>query len=237
MKKFVLVFVVCLILFVFGALYFCGSFGQSNQYNVTSQIEYNFFNLTAKRYFAECYFGERESVFEYDGNSTPKVEYGIFRVILNFSSDYAQSINAYIKINGKEKIYILEKNPFDNSFMCDICKVYYDDADIQILIENIDDDYQQFSSVSSNWNIDFQKAMNLSFKYLKNFAIKNTNNFEGYLTIVYNRNLVDTQYFWCYRLVTKDNQVKLVLFDTNLGDVILMSWNYQINLIYLTQAW
>ena len=46
---------------------------------------------------------------------------------------------------------------------------------------------------------------------------------EGYLTIIYNNNDNDTLYFWCYRVVTKNNKTKLVVFDIENGDIILMS--------------
>ena len=232
MKKFLCVFVSVLIIFITLYICFYGSYGKSKQYSVTSQIEYNFFNLSTDRYLAECYFGEREEYFEYDGNSTQKVEYGIFRVIMFALSDCTQNLKANIKINNKEKIFILEKNPFDNSFMCDICQICDDNDCIEIIIENIDNNYQKFNCISANWNINYKKAINMSFKYLKEFALKNNNNFEGYLTIVYNKNLTDTLYFWCYRIVTKDNQVKLVVIDTNFGDVVLMSWNIAIILLY-----
>ena len=223
MKKILLTFVSSVLIFMILYVCFYGSFGKSIKYNVTSQIEYDFFNLNTDRYFAECYFGEREEYFEYDGNSTQKVEYGIFRVVMLALSDYTQNLKANIKINNEEKVYILEKNPFDNSFMCDICRICTQNDCIEIMIENIDYNFKSLNCISLNWKIDYKSALNLSFKYLKDFALKNNNNFEGYLTIVYNKNLTDTLYFWCYRIVTKNNQVKLVVFDTNFGDIILMS--------------
>ncbi len=222
MKKY-FCFVIIFVVFIVSYYFLNNNISVSKKHNMSSQIEYNYFNLQAERYFAECNFGVRELYFEYDGESTQKVDYGIFRVVLNFSSDYAKSLNAVIKINDKTVDVVLEKNPFDNSFMCDICKVCSVDDDIEILIENIDFFYNKFNPVTSTWNIDYQKALDLSFIYLNDFIKQNKKSCEGYLTIIYSKYELETTYFWCYRVVTNDHQTRLVVFDINKGDIVLMS--------------
>ena len=222
MKKYIpLVFIIFLLV----VAYFCfnQNVGESNKYNLSSQIEYNYFNLYTQRYNAECMFGVREINFDYDGKSTEKVEYGIFKITFLFQNNYAKNIDVNLKINNKINQYKFEQNPFDGSFMCDICKTYYENDLIEIMVNNIDDNYKNFTPISNAWKIDYKKAINIIFNYSKNFVKNNKNSFEGFLTIIYNKNLKDTEYFWCYRFVTNDRYNKLYVIDVNSGDIVLIS--------------
>ena len=207
------------------------SITKSEKYNLCSQLEYNYFNVKADRYFAECYSGLRESYFEYDGVPTQKVEYGIFRVVLDIPSNYAKVLYANIKINDLCFDIIMEKNPFDDSYMSDCCKIFASDDNIGIMIENIDYNHNDFSHVSDTWLIDYKEAIDIAFKTLDGFIKENKSICEGYLTIIYNKNNNDTLYFWSYRIVTKNNKSVLVVIDVYNGDVVLISWLKKIFLI------
>lgn len=223
MKKF-MPYLLIFLLFIIACLIFNLSYGKNSQVKLSSQIQYNYFSLKVDRYFAECYFGLRENNFEYDGISTEKVEYGIFKINLYGNNDYAKKINVNIKINNNEKIYILEKNPFDNTFMCDIGKIYSDEDTIEILVENVDDDYNTMQSISADWKINHNLALKNGFNYLKKFIFQNKNNCECYLTIIYNNGDAETSYFWAFKVITTNSKSKLVVITPDNGDIVLMSW-------------
>lgn len=191
------------------------------QIELTSQLQYNYFYTQTNRYFAECNFGIREIDFEYNGIATSKLEYGIFKVNLYKNNNYATKLNATIKINNKSYVYILEKNPFDSSFMCDIKKSYGDNDIIEIYIENIDDCFNEFISKSKDWSVNYNYILKKGFKSLKHF-IKNNKNCECYLTIIYNKYNQQTSYYWMFKALSNNGESKIVIFDIN-GDIVLKS--------------
>ena len=225
MKKFSqkIVVISFIIIFLIG-LSFYAFFGVDyGEYFYTSQIEYGYYIANSSRYFAEFNFGQREAIFEYDGVPTTKVEYGIFKITLKEPNNYADNLSGKVNINDQVQTIILEKNPFDDSFMCDIEKIAIDETQILLCLDNLDDDYIEFVPKFKEWGIKYPKALKMGYTYLREFRDKNKNCFEGYLTIVRNNQIDDTQYFWCYRVINKTSDVKLVVFDVENGDIVLMS--------------
>ncbi len=225
MKKYV-IFITIIIICVAGIVCINLYFGRSQIYNMTSQLQHNYFMKNTDRYFVEFYSGERENVFEYNGVSTQKVAYGIFSVKLFGDNNYAKSLNTFVKLNGKEYIYILEKNPFNSTFMCDVGSVFDDDASIEILIENLDDSYVKLDCISNSFNISYYNALEKGFNVLKNFIKQNSKNnksCECYLTIVYNKYNNNTNYFWAFMVKTSNLQSKNAVIDAFNGEVVFVS--------------
>ncbi len=225
MKKH-LIFVIIILASVLGLLCINLYFGRSQMYNMSSQLQHNYFMKTTDRYFAEFYSGEREQSFEYNGISTPKIAYGIFSIKLFGDNNYAKSLNAFVKLNGNEYIFILEKNPFNGTFMCDVGSVFKDDANIEILIENIDDGYVKLDCVSNSFKINCYRALEKGFDTLKSFIKENSKNnksCECYLTIAYNKFDEETNYFWVFMVKSSNLQSKNAVIDVFSGDVLFVS--------------
>ena len=139
MKKYV-VHVSIFILFVIFCIVYRYSYGKTEQRFMCSQIEYNYLYVNTDYYDATLRFGERESYFRRDGIRTRKKEYGVLTIKFFGDVSYAQNIVARIKVDGEDYLCILEKNPFDQSFMCDIERVLKY-KDIQLYVDNVDFDY------------------------------------------------------------------------------------------------
>ncbi len=207
------------------ALIFCFlPYGASEKYNLMSNIQQNYYCVQTERYFAEFYCGERESVFEYDGYSKPKMQYGIFRIKVFGNVNYANSINIIAKIDDKKLQLCLEKNPFDNTFMCDIEKIYNSNS-VEIFVENIDEKFNVLQNISSNWNFDYNNAINKGFDELKDFISENNkkgNSCECYLSIIYNKYNFETNYFWSFNVRTSAFKSKTVVFQVEDGESVLI---------------
>lgn len=220
MKKIFFISIFVLIGFV---LFYILNFGISDttMYNITSQIQYNYFLLVNDKYKAEFSSGLREDYYEYDGISNPKVEYGIIKVSLNSFSGYAKEIEISLKIDGKVFSYILEKNPFEDCFMCDIEQIIQEKNKIEIFVNNIDDDYQILECISSLWKTDYKKAQRYSFNILKDFIKQNLKlNCECYLTIECEDNI---NYYWFFKVQTSKLESKIIVFDINTCEIVLKS--------------
>ncbi len=215
MKKY-LVHVSIFALFLIFCLLYKISYGKTQQNLMCSQIEYDYFYLKTDYYTATLRFGVRERFFRHDGIRTQKKEYGVLTVQFYGDVPYAQNIVARLKVNNEELIQILEKNPFDSSFMCDLKKVYNFDT-FMLYMDNVDFEYHKFVRITEQFNSNYNKALNFSFKELKSFIDENIDDIECYLTL----KQVNSQYFWYFLAVGK-TQTKFILFDHNLN-IYLMS--------------
>ena len=177
-----------------------------------SQIEYNYLYVNTDYYDATLRFGERESYFRRDGIRTRKKEYGVLTIKFFGDVSYAQNIVARIKVDGEDYLCILEKNPFDQSFMCDIERVLKY-KDIQLYVDNVDFDYHSFVDVTKNFKAQYTKALSFSFKQLKPFIDQNKDSVECYLTI---RSEDNSKYVWCFVAVS-EYETKFILFDDMLN--------------------
>ena len=215
MKKYVvhLCIFVCFVMFCFVYKY---SYGLTQRKYLCSQIEYSYYEVETDYYSATLRFGERESYFRRDGIRTQKKQYGVITVKLFGDISYATSIAARLNINDNVSLLILEQNPFDQSFMCDIEKVYNSD-NILFYIDNIDFQYNQFMCVNNDFSTTYDNAIKFGFDKLKPFIDQNIDMVECYLTI----QKYGETYVWYFYAVGK-TEVKFVLFDDKLN-VLAMS--------------
>lgn len=194
--------------------------GKNNMYKITSQIQKTYFINTTSRYVAEFSTGKREQVFEYNGISTDKVDYAVLKIKFFEDTNFANSINVKIKYNDKEITAVLEKNPFDLSFMCDLKHLFKGNS-IQILIENVDDDFVSLECVSTKWQINYEEALKIGFKALKNFIKQNQ--CECYLTVGYEKYNLETIYFWIFNVKAKNTSSKNVVINVDDGEIVFVS--------------
>lgn len=217
MKKYV-VHVSIFLLFIIFCFIYNFSYGKIAQNVMCSQIEYDYFCLETDYYNAKLRFGVRESYFRRDMIRTQKKQYGVLTIKFFGDVPYAQNVVARLKIRDEEIMCILEKNPFDSSFMCDIERVYKADK-ILLYVDNVDFQYHDLTSVTSSFNADYSKALDFSFKTLKSFIDENKDAVECYLTI---RQSDDNQQYLWYFVAVGKTQTKFILFDHNLN-ICLMS--------------
>ena len=196
---------------------FC-TLGESKKFNMMSQIQYNYFFLKEERYVAEFSCGLREEVFDYDGVSTSKVHYGIIKVKLLNSNNYASRIKIYLSINKKSQDFILEKNPFEDNFVTDTYLFIKETDIVEIFVENVNTEYKQMNCISKHWISDCHKVLNISFKENKQFIKENSKNgksCECYLSVIYNKYQDTTNYYWLFQIYTSSLKSKYIVLDVN----------------------
>ena len=222
MKKIVIIILILCSIFL---LWFFknGEIGESQKLNISSQIQYSLFVLNTDKYTAELSFGIREDDFEYDGKSNSKLEYGVLKVFIKGFTGYANKIETVLSIESQNYVYELEKNPFDNMFVCDMQKIINGNKNIQIQIPLLDEMFYSFENISKNWKIDYKVALNIGFKEMKGFILENNNaskSCEIYLTAIDNGRH-DTEYFWLFKVQTSQLKTKIIVIDTKTCEIVL----------------
>lgn len=197
------------------------SFGENYKYQISSQIQYNIFNIKTEKYTAKLSSGIREEDFEYDGKSSSKLEYGLIEVSIKGFTDYAKEIDIVINLDKQNTVYTLEKNPFNNSFVCDIGKTIKDNNIIKVQIPLIDEAFYELECISSMWPTNYKHALNVGFNEFRSF-IKQSSSCEIYLTIV-DGDANDNNYFWLFRVQTIQLKTKILVIDIKTGEIVLKS--------------
>ncbi len=215
MKKYDIYIVLGMLICVFCFLYNF-SYGKTKMYSLCSQIEYDYYFLSSQYYTADLRFGLRESVYRHDLVVTQKIPYGVLTVKFFGDVPYAQNVVARLLIDDEEITCILEKNPFDSSFVCDLKKVY-SQSEISLYVDNVDSGYTKLTCANLNFESNYDKALNFAFKQFKSFIDK-TRQVECYLTI-YSED--QSNYYWSFVIFTQ-SEIRFVIFDDNLN-IMLMS--------------
>lgn len=189
-------------------------------------------DLTSVFFFAdtdfgkiEVYSGQREEYFEYNGISTPKVDYGIIKICFDKPND-KNIIDVSLQIDDEISNLILEQNPFDQSYMVDIEKQISANAVIKIKI--LDDNYVEtiVECQSKNWKISDKDALEIAGKNMKDFLSENSKNgldYECYLKVVHNIQDGERLYFYTFSVKTTQGKSANIVIDVNTGEVLVKS--------------
>ncbi len=215
MKKYVVHLCILLIFIVFCFVYKY-SYGLTQRRYFCSQIEYSYYRAETDYYSATLRFGERESYFRRDGIRTQKKQYGVVTVKFFGDVPYTSSVVARLCVDNDVIFLVLEQNPFDQTFMCDIEKVFHSD-NISIYLDNVDFKYHTLSCVNDGFSSSYDDAIKFGSLKLKPFIDQNLDVVECYLTIQKQENC----YVWYFYAVGK-TEYKFVLFDDKLN-VLAMS--------------
>lgn len=211
---------------VFSCLLFCAcSINVKTIIEKTSDLTSTFFFSSTDFGCVEVYCGQREQIFEYDGISTKKVDYGIVKVCFDEKTEY-KTIDAQLKIDDEVLDLVLEQNPFDQSYMVDIEKQISQNANLTLKIPNINVNNLEVECQSNKWKISDKDALEIAGKTLKEFMTTNSKNnvdYECYLKVVHN--IQDGQRLYFYTFSVKTTQLKTtnILIDVYSGEVLVKS--------------
>ena len=173
----------------------------------------------------EVYSGQRESQFEYDGISTPKVDYGIIKICFDEKKDQ-NTIDISLQLDNELSSFTLEQNPFDQSYMVDIEKQISQNTVVKIKI--LDNNSQEIivDCQSKKWKISDKDALEIAGKSLKDFFAENSKNgldYECYLKVVHNIQDGERLYFYTFSVKTTQGKSVNIVIDVNNGEVLVKS--------------
>lgn len=223
MKKFAFVLV---IIMLFLSVYFMWnlSFGNSQKYNLCSQIEQYIFYAKAEKYEATIKVGERESCFDYDGVSNKRTNYALLEITPNNFNENVKSLQLIIYIGSSRRNVTLVKNPFKSSFLVDLETKIDKTEKVLVWVEKVDSEkFLQLENISLNFSTSYKKAIDLGFLAYKKFIKQNTKDggCEVFLTIQQNKDF--ETYFWKFFVVTSKRQTKTLLIDTKTPEILIMT--------------
>ena len=220
MKKFIVLLCFCLLILPIqsGCSFSLNSAVKANM----SEIRKNVFEAENEKFKVSFMSGQRENPYYYDGVSEKKCDFGIFTV---YFKEFVGALKVpfIATINDQKYEGVLEKNPFNESYMVDIERSVSDEDSIMIQIDN--NSAISLSNISSSWNISWQDALDIGIKELneelRSVYIKGVFNGECYLKPITDDNFISGEYFWAFILVNTRFERFTVVFDVNSGEVLV----------------
>ena len=221
---FIKILSICFLLFCPLIFVACGQ-ANLNDYSHECISEYrkNLFIAKTGLFSATFTSGEREENYMMDGAKTKLVDFGVLTI--NFNSQLDDNAPQFeLKINDKTFADVLERNPYDGTFVYDTMCQVDDTATIELYLIDIDQ-REKLVCVSSGWSADYKEAINIfNQKYSKELKSHTTNgklDGEIYVKIVSTNKDIKNIY-WYVLCVCKNGDMYASLIDPN-TKVILQS--------------
>ena len=173
--------------------------------------------------------GYREQDYVINGNATNLIEFLVLTFYVDGFEAYDFLEASYILNIGIERFTgNLELNPYDNSLVADIGKMYNITENVMAKLMLNGKTYKiYFKSVSALWNIDADAAINIycnSFrKELEHFVTYDKLNGEVYVKILQEDKIEG--YYWYITMVTPSGKSISAVIDIDSGNVITNSVN------------
>ena len=222
-KLFSLMLFFCVLIF---SLYGCKSKETIEDmcFNEASEIRTNFYVDQVEDLVLTFSSGVREKDYNLDASHIDNnIEFGLL-TLYSVSKKYLdeQSSEFLIVVCGESINNKFEKNPFDGSLVCDICKEV-DAKEFEVEVK-VNGEVYNFNLVdqSAFWNVDYYDAFNIACvnnKKILSSYVKN-NKFEGeiYIKVSYNFS-INLNGEWYIKFLMKNKTIH-VLVDKNSGSII-----------------
>lgn len=219
-RSFVYIVIVVLALFFGGILSGCSNVQIEGL--VSTQIcetRDNFFCKKNDDFVATFTDGMREEPFKMDGTKGKMVEYGV--VVVRDLSNLMKKLSFELEIDGQIIVANFEKNPFDGTFVFDICKKVGKNAQIKLKIDG-SQDALLLENVSQHWSCNQTKALNVFVNAKRDKLLENVKNgkFEGEIFVKIVGEEVSNDMFYYILCVTKNGEVLSTLVDVNTCEIV-----------------
>lgn len=200
-----------LTLFALTALLFVGC-GKVGVENFMSECTTIYFAGSNEDGHASISVGERENPYIKDGVHEKTCEYSL--ICLDIGGYYNMRLSVQVNINGRDNKVELEL--VNGTYMCDL--EYKLKADDKITIKYNDKEIE-LKNVSSEFAIDYVKAIEIGSETLKAELAAQKDGFECYLRVLGDMN-GENELFWCFTVLGRDGESKNCIIDVKDGSII-----------------
>lgn len=191
-----------------------------------SEVRQNFFIANDNLSNLSLSSGYREDPYAIDGQHKDVVPFGV--VVFRTSLSNVSEPSFVLNIGDEVFEGVMERNPYDNTFVTDIENLVPDDSVVKMSIFIEDDTYNfDFKNISKEWNIDYSQAFEIGLDTLTDYiqSLKKGNVFNGecYVKVVSDPNNLLNIYYWYVAIVDNQGNSHAVVIDVTSGDVLSQS--------------
>ncbi len=205
------------------SLFGCGKSLQTRIEENLSEHTCVYYYAEGEGYYATLSSGEREDEYLLNGKSEKKVDFALLAIKPSVGTS-EKIIKANVAINGESKLYELELNDLNFTYMVDLEQRLSGDESISVEYAG---QTLEMQNLSKDFAIDDVKAIEIACNELsdKIDGIRRGNNLnaECYLRVLDKKANNFDNMFWCFTVVTTDKQTFSVIISTVDGSILAKS--------------
>lgn len=167
--------------------------------------------------------GTREQNYVVNGYCTDSIAFGVltFKLLTDINIDTA---NYVLTIGTTRYDGILERNPYDNTYMCDVkTLINTNDVITAKIIAGEFVESVELNNITADWNVNSDNALKLAVseltKELKTFIENDEFKAECYIKIV-NDDEVNEMYYWYVSFVGRNGKTYAVIIDPISNEIL-----------------
>ncbi len=208
-------------LFKVGLLFFCaivmcgGCFNVNKFYdfakNNIAEIRQNMYVGETDNLKVSLISGNREKDYVVNGFATSLVEFAVLTFMFKSEIVLPETVNYVLTVGTVRYDGVLEQNPYDGSFVCDVKKIINsNDVITAKIIAGEFVESVEVKSVLTGWNVDSSNALKLACSELKNELANFLENdefyAECYIKIINDPDVDKNNYFWYVNFVGRNGK-------------------------------
>jgi hypothetical protein len=178
----------------------CDNYYKLSKSNI-AEIRHNIFVGSSDNFDITFMSGKREKDYVINGYNTELIDFGIVTITLTNTDINVETPSFALTIETLRYEEVLEKNPFDGTYVADIGVVVNNDLpniSIKIFMGDIVEE-ATLTNISKSWELDSYGALKLACKSLKEELkplIQNEFQGEVYIKIIKDTIVDDGSYYW-----------------------------------------
>ena len=190
-----------------------------------SEIRYNIFAGCSDHFDVTFMSGRREKDYVINGYNTELIDFGIVTISVKDPDAQINNPRFSLTINTLRYDDILEKNPFDGTYVADIKNIIDDDLNSITLKLFMGDIVEELTlqNLSINWKVDSKKALKIACKELsKELAPLITNMFLGetYIKIIKDTIINNDSYYWYVNFASRNGIYHSIIIDPMTSEIL-----------------
>lgn len=217
-------------MFVFGLLVVmgfvfagCAKDDASLMKNNMAELTKSYFYGESETVYASLSVGQREENYVLDGCCSDVVDFAL--LVVSFENEVTtNTVEANVKTDDKIVAVQLEKNETNGKYMFDLEKSVSADAKIELQVQG---QVVFLQAISNEFVIDCYDAVEIACREFdeKIKPLKKRNNLfaEGYLRIMDKKANDFDGVFWCFTLLSQQNESWSVIISTEDGSILAKS--------------
>ncbi|MBR2468261.1 MAG: hypothetical protein IKB42_04395 [Clostridia bacterium] len=168
--------------------------------------------------------GYREKDYVVNGYCTEPIEFGVLTFDIDEDIVLGDVVNYVISIGTVRYDGVLEHNPYNDTYVCDILRfVNSTDVIVAKIIAGEFVDSVELSSVNLDWSMDYREALRLAVNEMREeIGVMVENDIflgECYIKIL-NDEDVDNSHYWYINFVSRKGQNYAVIIDPNSSEIM-----------------
>lgn len=187
--------------------------GCNKYYNLTksniAEIRHNIFVGNSDNFDITFMSGKREKDYVVNGYNTTLIDFGIITISLKSPNIEVQNPSFVLTIDTLRYEEVLEKNPFDGTFVADIGLIVDNNLpsmSVKVFMGEIVEEIV-LSNISKDWQITSYDALKLACKTLKDYLeplCQNEFLGEVYIKIIKDTIVDDGSYYWYVNFASRN---------------------------------